>query len=278
MAFDPKAHLTDIKGKQYLEVKWRLVWFREDKPADSGWGIWTQEVEVTEDKARFRAEVRDPDGRVIAAGTKTETPQGFADFVEKAETGAIGRALAVAGFGTQFCDDLDEGERLADSPVGNGGSPAPQQSSGGQPQAAPSGGEFGPCPKCGAELRTRKGGSGDFVGCSSYNGKDNPGCGFTSNVEDAPRAGAAPAAAPSPEDEPDPFGDDTFDEEGYPISVAGVSEFLSALGVPEGDARPDLIDNAMKALWGARVKPETLTADHCVALGRKLEELMPSGG
>ncbi len=37
--------------------------------------------------------------------------------LEKSETGAIGRALALCGFGTQFTPELDEGERLADSPL-----------------------------------------------------------------------------------------------------------------------------------------------------------------
>ncbi len=42
---------------------------------------------------------------------------------EKAETAAIGRALAHAGFGTQFTAD-DEGEHLADSPVERSAQPA----------------------------------------------------------------------------------------------------------------------------------------------------------
>jgi hypothetical protein len=38
--------------------------------------------------------------------------------MEKAETGAIGRALALIGYGTQFCaDELDEGDRIVDAPV-----------------------------------------------------------------------------------------------------------------------------------------------------------------
>ncbi len=116
--FDPKAHLMQLKGKDYLEVKWRLMWFREQHPAASGWGIRTVCEEVTEDSARYRAQIVSPEGVIVAEGTKTETKRGFADFVEKAETGAIGRALALCGYGTQFCgDELDEGERIVDSPV-----------------------------------------------------------------------------------------------------------------------------------------------------------------
>jgi hypothetical protein len=40
---------------------------------------------------------------------KRETAQGWEDFLEKAETGAIGRALAAAGFGTQFAVEMEDG-------------------------------------------------------------------------------------------------------------------------------------------------------------------------
>lgn len=66
--------------------------------------------------AIFQAVVKDENGRVIATGTKMETGADFADFLEKAETGAIGRALAVAGFGTQFAPELTEGEYVVDMP------------------------------------------------------------------------------------------------------------------------------------------------------------------
>jgi hypothetical protein len=58
--------------------------------------------------------------RVIATGMKTEWSENFMDFLEKAETGAIARALAVAGYGTETALDLDDGaenDRPADSPV-----------------------------------------------------------------------------------------------------------------------------------------------------------------
>ncbi len=118
MTFDPKAHLTDIKGKDYLEVKWRLVWFREEHPEGQ---IRTEAVEITENHAIFKATVSYEEvGGVqtaIGMGHKSETPEGFPDYIEKAETGAIGRALAALGYGTQFAPELEEGERLADSPV-----------------------------------------------------------------------------------------------------------------------------------------------------------------
>ena len=118
MSFDAASHITMISGKEYLEVKWRIVWFREDHPAEEGWGIVTKPLKIDERLTIYRAEVVDPDGRVVATGVKSETPAGFADFIEKAETGSIGRALALLGYGTQWCaEELDEGARIVDSPV-----------------------------------------------------------------------------------------------------------------------------------------------------------------
>lgn len=107
--------LLNLRGKEYLEVKYRLVWFREDHP---DWSIETELLSVTDVSAYARATVRDDSGRVIATSHKFESIQGFPDFIEKAETGAIGRALALIGYGTQFCaDELDEGNRIVDAPV-----------------------------------------------------------------------------------------------------------------------------------------------------------------
>jgi hypothetical protein len=107
--------LLSLRGKEYLEVKYRLVWFREDHP---DWSIETELVSVTDVSAYAKATVRDEKSRVIATSHKYESIQGFPDFIEKAETGAIGRALALIGYGTQFCaDELDEGKRIVDAPV-----------------------------------------------------------------------------------------------------------------------------------------------------------------
>lgn len=107
--------LLNLKGKEYLEVKYRLVWFREDHP---DWSIETELISVTEVSAYARATIRDEHGRIIATSHKFENVKGFPDFIEKAETGAIGRALALIGYGTQFCaDELDEGKRIVDAPA-----------------------------------------------------------------------------------------------------------------------------------------------------------------
>jgi hypothetical protein len=107
--------LLNLRGREYLEVKYRLVWFREDHP---DWAIETELLSVNENSAYGRATIKDEHGRILATSHKFETKKGFPDFIEKAETGSIGRALALVGYGTQFCaDELDEGERIVDAPV-----------------------------------------------------------------------------------------------------------------------------------------------------------------
>lgn len=111
--------LLKLKGKDYLQVAHRLVWFVEENPKYS---IDILHLGKNEDSAIVKATISilDDDNKLLkqASATKSETKQGFPDFIEKAETGAIGRALAFLGYGTQFtADELEEGMRLADSPI-----------------------------------------------------------------------------------------------------------------------------------------------------------------
>ncbi len=122
--FRPGEFTIDLNGKEYLPVAARVKWFRT---VHSHGSIETCEVAVDLERpftkgstkvtgyARFHATVRDAEGRVLGQGTKTETAANFFDYVEKAETGAIGRALAAAGFGTELDSELDEG-RVVDAP------------------------------------------------------------------------------------------------------------------------------------------------------------------
>lgn len=119
--FDPSAHMTDLKGRQYLQVMWRLVWFREDFP---GGRIETELVRLDEQAghAVFKATVTQiRDGEILgsATGYGSESVKDFRDYIEKAETKATGRALAMLGYGTQFAPEMDEGARIVDSPVGH---------------------------------------------------------------------------------------------------------------------------------------------------------------
>lgn len=147
MTFNPEKHLIELQGKAYLEVKWRVVWFRQECPsgvikteevlvdldreveAEVPTGNWIPnpnrpgkkmpEKVVHRDKgyARFRAIIDDGKGG-HAEATKTECAASFDDYAEKAETGAIGRALALLGYGTAFTgDELNEEHRIVDAPV-----------------------------------------------------------------------------------------------------------------------------------------------------------------
>jgi hypothetical protein len=111
--------LTNLKGKNYLMVAFRIQWMNEEVP---NFEIETEILRMEKDESVVKAKVSiiDESGRVLkkAQATKREDSKGFADHLEKAETSAIGRALALLGFGTQFAlADLDEGSRLADSPL-----------------------------------------------------------------------------------------------------------------------------------------------------------------
>src|SRR5215212_7256272 len=98
----------------YLPVAARIAWFRKDHPY---WSIMTK-VEKWGDKAVvMKAIIKDMLGTVIATARKKETEIGFPDYIEKAETGAIGRALAMCGYGTLQAPEFDEQDRLADTPV-----------------------------------------------------------------------------------------------------------------------------------------------------------------
>jgi hypothetical protein len=141
--FNPNEHVVQIKTKDgfrdYLPVQWRLAWFREqhpegiietemlhlepDRETEEEIDTWNEEKNQYEKVVKhakgfvvFRAVVKDSKGG-IGTGTKSEKAASFPDFIEKAETGAIGRALAALGFGTQFAPELDEEHRIVDSPV-----------------------------------------------------------------------------------------------------------------------------------------------------------------
>lgn len=141
--FNPKKHLTKLKSskgeQEYLEVKWRLVWFHEKcehgkitilhSHVDPDQAI-TKEMPVWDDSTRkmvkkektakgfawFHVRVEDGEGRVGEA-IGSECALDFEDYPEKAQTKAMGRALAEVGYGTQFDPTLNELPRIVDAPV-----------------------------------------------------------------------------------------------------------------------------------------------------------------
>jgi uncharacterized protein YbdZ (MbtH family) len=103
--FDPAQYLSNFDGRDYLEVKWRIMWLRSEHPDAR---IATEIVQHNEEAgfALFRAEVEIPSGGK-STGWGSETVRDFHDYIEAAETKALGRALASLGYGTQFCTDYD---------------------------------------------------------------------------------------------------------------------------------------------------------------------------
>ncbi len=136
-AWTPDADdFVSLKGKAYLPARRRIQWMRGLPVPHPDWTIDTEITEHVIGKllkagpvgvgkveggyAVVRANIFDTDGRLIATGLKSEYSENFTDYLEKAETGAIARALAVAGYGTESAIDLDEGVaegRIADAPV-----------------------------------------------------------------------------------------------------------------------------------------------------------------
>ncbi len=125
--FDPTPYIRQLRGRgggDYLDVKWRLLWLRKEHPDAE---IITELVQHDPQMAIFKATVTVPTGGK-ATGYGSETASDFPDFIEKAETKAIGRALNALGYGAQFGDRADdpsmsrEGDRASAPPP----APAPR--------------------------------------------------------------------------------------------------------------------------------------------------------
>ena len=131
--FDPSKFMrklteTDENGqpseRMYLEVAYRKLWFRLKHPEGA---IRKFMREVNDQFAIMEARVyldrRDPEESYIANAIvkryfHPEDKLGD-KYLEIAETAAVGRALADAGFGIQFTDSSENPESgVVDSPVG----------------------------------------------------------------------------------------------------------------------------------------------------------------
>jgi hypothetical protein len=68
---------------------------------------------------------------------RNDATKDFVDFAEKASTKSLGRALLALGYGTAFAPEMDEGERVVDSPVERRQAPAQQERQAPAPAARP---------------------------------------------------------------------------------------------------------------------------------------------
>ena len=146
--YDPNQHLMSLKGRDYLNVQNRLLWFIRDQRdfivrglATTSYVIRTELVEHDRDAgyAQFKTYVRDVMGNE-ATMYGSEAAKDFADYAEKASTKSLGRALLALGYGTAFAPEMDEGDRVVDSPVErpqNARQRTPQPHPAAQPQHAP---------------------------------------------------------------------------------------------------------------------------------------------
>jgi len=94
--FNPKPHLIDIRGKQYLEVKWRLVWLRQAHP---DWAIDTELLDITDLEKKVGTlqtqNTEIPGGRVEQGATsvtlrtrgRVQSVSAFGDLVVKQQDG-----------------------------------------------------------------------------------------------------------------------------------------------------------------------------------------------
>jgi hypothetical protein len=144
----------DGNSKLYLAVAWRLNWWNHDHPLGDPIRISTEVVEHAQTPhviaqiidVRIERYLRDPDGKIsvipgadgtaqaalnpahiLYADRKMITSSRRGDPTEKALTGAIGRVLGRAGYGTEGAlellededdmnDELDERNEIVDSP------------------------------------------------------------------------------------------------------------------------------------------------------------------
>ena len=101
-----KLKTVNIKGKEYVEVNERLIYFRKTYPKFS---LTSEVLEKTDKSILILASILNEDGRVIATGMAEEekgsTFINKTSYVENCETSAWGRALANFGIGidSQVC-------------------------------------------------------------------------------------------------------------------------------------------------------------------------------
>ena len=99
--------IVDIHGKEYKTVAYRTNEVRAKYTIKDGWGIETEMLLNDSEKVIMYAKLVDPNGKIAGSGHAEETRSASrinkTSALENAETSAIGRALAAAGFaGTEF--------------------------------------------------------------------------------------------------------------------------------------------------------------------------------
>lgn len=129
MEFDVKKHLITIEkekiidGKkqivqqEYLPVYARIAQFNLDYDLTTGWAIQTEIVEDNGSVAVVKAILINPEGKIIRTAHRACTKEKYGeDYLETAETQALGRLLSYSGYGTLYALELRE-TSFADAPI-----------------------------------------------------------------------------------------------------------------------------------------------------------------
>ena len=93
---------VNIKGKEYITVNERLIFFRS-QPQYKGWRISEDVVSLDEKEGLFKVTIINPDGFEMAVAHAQEYRDSSyinkTSFVENGFTSALGRALGYLGIG-----------------------------------------------------------------------------------------------------------------------------------------------------------------------------------
>lgn len=125
MAARKETGITNIHGREYQTVALRVTKFRADKEE---WSLTTEIVSRDADCVVMKATIANEQGRILATGHAEEYRKSSqvnkTSALENAETSAIGRALAAAGWGgTEFAsaNEVENAIHQQDNPPANEG-------------------------------------------------------------------------------------------------------------------------------------------------------------
>ena len=117
-----KLKTINIKGKEYVEVNERLIYFRKNFP---NYSLTTDVVEKTDQSITILASILNEEGRVLANGLAEEfkgsTFINKTSYVENCETSAWGRALANFGIGLE--NSVASAEEVQNAVANSGAKP-----------------------------------------------------------------------------------------------------------------------------------------------------------
>ena len=93
---------VNIKGKQYITVNERLLYFRK-QPIFKGWRIVEELVELNDKEGVFKVSILDTENNLISSAHAQEYRDSSyinkSSFLENGYTSALGRALGYLGIG-----------------------------------------------------------------------------------------------------------------------------------------------------------------------------------